>query len=303
MPNMKVVRRRAAGRRPFEDILLDTSVLITLFRTPELLKSFLALPVRPRRRFVLAHRVFAEFVTGEQPEARARRCSWLADLFSGRPDFFVAASDWDVFSLELRRKLRSLPPLERSEVEAIRYFGRNPTARNADKALAEISDSVKSAKERFRAMHLERRSELLDRFKQAGWKPAQVIRDVEGFLRRGHFEVGWLMERAAAVVASRHPTASDLEGNLSRFRSLRAFAVLSWLSMMSNTMLGAGEKLPRRWALEESTGYDHVITSLCAYATGFVSQDIGARERCVLLNRGGFLRCFVADLEQLLGRR
>src|SRR5438132_1248942 len=125
MRNMKVVRRRAAGHLSFEDVVIDTSVLIKLFLRPEVRAAFLALPVRPRRRFVLGHRVFAEFVTGEQPEARSRRCSWFTNLLSSRADFLFAASDLDVYNMELQQKLRSLPPLERSEFDAISYFGQN----------------------------------------------------------------------------------------------------------------------------------------------------------------------------------
>jgi hypothetical protein len=75
------------------------------------------------------------------------------------------------------------------------------------------------------------------------------------------------------------------------------------LSMLANAILGAGEKLPRRYQLKGSTAYDHLNPSQRAYAAGFVSEDIGTRERAMLLNKGGYFRCFVTDLNGLLAGR
>lgn len=53
-------------------------------------------------------------------------------------------------------------------------------------------------------------------------------------------------------------------------------------------------------AVTEADSYDHGITSLCACAGTFGSEDKGARDRCTLLKEGRYVRCSVRSLTEFL---
>jgi hypothetical protein len=50
-----------------------------------------------------------------------------------------------------------------------------------------------------------------------------------------------------------------------------------------------------------NVGTSCVSLGLSSYATVFISEDQGARDRCAILNRGGFARCAVLKLAHFLG--